>query len=73
MTAKRLLESNGDFRNSPLLTTVHHMNELLSVMGCRTTADVNILTTREGWAEVGKSLPEGFKIEMDSGFSKEAW
>lgn len=83
MTAKQLFEVNGDFKNSPLLSTVHHLNELFTCLSVpyaviggvavvrngavRTTVDVDVLTTREGWVAVQESLPDGFKLETDSG------
>lgn len=65
MTAKILLEQNGDFTSSPLIETARRIHKLFSRAGVsytiiggmavirnggyRTTHDIDILTTHDGW------------------------
>jgi len=82
MAPEEVLELNGDFKNSPLLATVRRLREAFSsletsytVVGGlavlrngapRTTIDVDILTTKEGWELFRRSAPGGFAIKADS-------
>ena len=101
MTAKELLEINGDFKSSPLIETARRLHSLFTRAGvpyaiigglavvrnkaARTTLDIDILATREGWQTMGPILAEGFEagpdqardrlngIEIDVLFSADDW
>ncbi len=101
MTAKELLEINGDFKSSPLIETARRLHSLFTRAGvpyaiigglavvrnkaARTTLDIDILATREGWQTMGPILAEGFEagpdqardrlngIEIDVLFSGDDW
>lgn len=82
MTAKDLLDLNGDFRSSPLLDTARKLHRLLTQQGIayviigglsvirngamRTTQAVDILVRKEDWSAIRKSLTNDFAIEVDS-------
>ncbi len=83
MAPEEVLELNGDFKTSPLLDTVRRIHAAFSslkesyvVVGGlavlrngapRTTIDVDILVTKEGWDRFRRASPEGFSsIESDS-------
>jgi hypothetical protein len=82
MKAIRLFELNGNFRRSPLLETVRALHGILTgqnveyaVIGgmavvrsgaLRTTHDVDILTTREGWGRIRECDPEELDTDIDS-------
>jgi len=86
MTAKRILEINGDFHNSPLLDSLRRINKLFSeysipyaVIGglavvrngaVRTTIDIDILTSKDGWSRIREAAPEEFKTGMDHAVDK---
>jgi len=73
MTPKRVLEINGDLKESPLIETIRRIHSVFSKncvpytiiggmavirSGCsRTTMDIDILTTREGWHSI-RNVPE---------------
>ena len=81
MTAKELLEMNGDFSRSPLtdsLRRIHRLFEENSVSyaiigglavvrsgAARTTDDIDVLTSREGWATIQEADPAGFDTRAD--------
>ena len=82
MTAKDLLNLNGDFRSSPLLDTARKLHRLLEqqdipyvIIGglsvirnqaVRTTRDVDLLVRREDWPRIREALADGFAIKIDS-------
>lgn len=81
MTARELLERNGDFSRSPLLETARALHRLLTAASVpyaiigglavvrngavRTTHDVDILVRREDWQRVIPRLRERFEIHGD--------
>ncbi len=81
MTAKELLELNGDFSHSPLVDSLRRIHRLFeensvayAVIGglavvrsgaARTTSDVDLLTSREGWARVRESDHAGFDTRAE--------
>ena len=87
MTAKELLERNGDFRSSPLLNTARKLHSLLSAAAVpyvivgglavvrngavRTTQAVNILLRREDWARAAPVLGKRFDIQLDHATDRE--
>jgi hypothetical protein len=87
MTAKDLLEKNGNFRSSPLLDTARKLHRLLVQNGIpyaiigglsvvrngaiRTTQDVDLLVRREDWPEIRSALSKNFAIEADSAVDRE--
>lgn len=82
MTAKEVLNLNGDFLQSPLLDTLHRIDAYLSsksipyaVVGGmavvrngahRTTIDLDILLGREDWDSITRNPPAFLKIVGDS-------
>jgi hypothetical protein len=82
MTAKELLELNGDFRHSPLLETARKLHRLLSphqisyaIIGglsvirngaVRTTQDIDILVRKEQWSRLQDALQADFNVKLDS-------
>ena len=82
MTAKRLLEINGDFKTSPLLQALHRIDNLFeehsvnyAVIGglavvrngaVRTTIDIDLLTSREGWQKIRDASPAGLRTAPDN-------
>jgi hypothetical protein len=82
MTAKEVLNLNGDFRQSPLLDTLHRMDSYLSsnkisyaVVGGmavvrngahRTTIDLDILLAKDDWDRISDNPPEFLEISGDS-------
>ena len=82
MTAKRLLEINGDFRTSPLLAALRRIDVLFeehsvpyAVIGGlavvrngarRTTMDIDLLTSREGWQKIRDAAPGGLRTGPDN-------
>ncbi len=82
MTAKELFELNGDFKRSPLIETLRILHGIFTgqkvdyaVIGgmavvrsgsVRTTYDVDILTTREGWDRIRGCDPEELETDIDS-------
>ena len=82
MTAERLLEINGNFQKSPLLETLRRIDGLFeeysviyAVIGglavvrngaVRTTADIDILTSREGWKNIREGKPKNFQMAPDN-------
>jgi hypothetical protein len=87
MTAKDLLELNGDFRRSPLLDTARKLHRLLTqkkipyvIIGglsvirngaLRTTGDVDILVRKEQWPEIRRALDGSFAFEVDAAVDRE--
>ncbi len=81
MTASEIFRRNGDFKDSPLITTIRRLHELFidldipyAVIGgmavvrngaVRTTVDVDILTTRGGWNKVRVHNPRGLEVFSD--------
>lgn len=81
MTAEEIFRINGDFENSPLLKTVQNFHALArrldipyAVIGgmavvrngaVRTTVDVDILTTKEGWKRLRAHKPRGLETSSD--------
>ena len=73
MTAKRLLYINGNFQSSPLLSVLRRIDRLFAehsvpyaIIGglavvrsgaVRTTADIDILTSKEGWQTISDTAP----------------
>lgn len=82
MTAKEVLNLNGDFLQSPLLDTLHRIDAYLSsksipyaVVGGmavvrngahRTTIDLDILLGREDWNQITENPPAFLTIVGDS-------
>jgi hypothetical protein len=82
MTAKDLLEMNGDFRHSPLLDSARKLHRLLTpkaipyvIIGglsvirngaVRTTQDVDVLVRKQDWPEIRKSLKGDFATGIDN-------
>jgi hypothetical protein len=82
MTAKQLLEKNGDFHTSPLLATARRLHAICQERGVpycivgglavvrngavRTTEDVDVLTLREAWATASAFPPDFRKTGEDS-------
>jgi hypothetical protein len=82
MKATRLFELNGDFRRSPLIETLRILHRIFTgqkidyaVIGgmavvrsgaVRTTHDVDILTTREGWDRIRERDPKELETDIDS-------
>jgi hypothetical protein len=87
VTAKELLERNGDFRSSPLLDTSRKLHRFLTeqavayvIIGglavvrngaVRTTHDVDLLLRREEWDRVSPLLNKQFDVEQDHGRDRE--
>ena len=81
MTAKEILNLNGDFKTSPLLDTLHRLDILFTnseipyaVIGglavvrngaSRTTLDIDILTSAEGWNHFRENPPEFLEVGPD--------
>ena len=81
MTAKRLLEINGNFQESPLIETLRRIDDLFAkysvayaVIGglavvrngaVRTTVDIDLLTSREGWQKIRDAAPEDLLTAPD--------
>ncbi|MBN2444426.1 MAG: hypothetical protein JXJ04_23890 [Spirochaetales bacterium] len=86
MSPEEILNINGNFKKSPLLGVIKKLHKAFSEKnipyavvggmavirngGFRTTHDIDILTTRTGWAEVRKSLEGEFKTQADSAEDK---
>ena len=82
MTAKKLLELNGNFRKSPLLETIRILHRIFTVQSVdyvviggmavirsgsvRTTHDVDVLTTRAGWSRIRSCGSEELETDIDS-------
>jgi hypothetical protein len=82
MTAKDLLERNGDFRSSPLLETAKKLHRLLArqdavyvIIGglsvirngaVRSTRDIDVLVRKEDWPRIRQALSKGFQVEVES-------
>ncbi len=82
MTAKEVLNLNGDFRQSPLLDTLHRIDSYLSskeisyaVVGGmavvrngahRTTIDLDILLAEDDWGRISDNPPDFLEISGDS-------
>ena len=87
MTAKDLLNLNGDFRNSPLLDTARRLHGLLAqqdiayvIIGglsvirnkaVRTTQDIDLLVRKEDWPRIQDVLADSFIIEIDSAVDRD--
>jgi len=87
VTARELLERNGDFRSSPLLDTARKLHRLLAaeavpyaIVGglaavrngaVRTTQDVDVLLRREDWVRAAPVLGEGFDIQLDRAIDRD--
>jgi hypothetical protein len=87
MSAKDLLDLNGDFRSSPLLNTARKLHRMLvrqdivyvivgglSVIrngGVRTTQGIDILVRRDDWPRIQELLGEGFRIEIDTAVDRD--
>ncbi len=87
MTAKELLELNGNFRQSPLLETIRILHGIFTaqsvdyaVIGgmavvrsgsARTTHDVDILTTRKGWSRIRNCDPEELETDSESALCRQ--
>jgi hypothetical protein len=81
MTAEEIFRKNGNFENSPLIRTVRNFHDLsqdldipYAVIGgmavvrngaVRTTVDVDILTTPEGWNRIVDHPPRGLEVFSD--------
>ena len=81
MTAKELLKLNGDFHSSPLTDTLSRINKLFeensvsyAVIGGlavvrngaqRTTDDIDVLTSKDGWNKIRQVSNRGFKMQPD--------
>ena len=81
MTAKELLELNGNFRQSPLIETIRILHRIFTAQSVdyaviggmavvrsgavRTTHDVDVLTTREGWSRIRSCDPEELETDND--------
>lgn len=86
MTAKKLLERNGDFSNSPLIDSLRRVNDLFekysapyAVIGglavvrngaLRTTIDIDILTSKDDWDRIRQSNPKNFVTGIDHAVDK---
>ena len=82
MTAKDLLEINGSYHDSPLIETVRRLDRIFTKAGApyaviggmavvrngapRTTYDVDVLATREGWEQVRTVAADLFETSDDS-------
>lgn len=82
MTAKEVLNLNGDFLQSPLLDTLHRIDAYFSsesvsyaVVGGmavvrngahRTTIDLDILLAKDDWDQITESPPDFLNISGDS-------
>ncbi len=87
MTAKDLLNLNGDFRSSPLLDTARKLHRLLTqqdiayvIIGglsvihnhaVRTTQDVDLLVRKEDWSRIREALAGGFTVQVDSAVDRD--
>ena len=87
MSAKDLLDLNGDFRSSPLLSTARKLHRSLArqdiayvIIGglsvirngaIRTTQDVDILIRKDDWPRIRELLAEGFRIEIDTAVDRD--
>lgn len=87
MTARHLLQQNGDFKESPLITTVRRIHQVFSsrrmnyaVVGgmavvrngaVRTTVDVDVLVVRDDWEAIRNDVPEGFQVHLDHALDTE--
>ena len=76
MTAKRILSVNGDFKHSPLMQSLRRVHRLFerhslsyAVVGglavvrhgaVRTTADIDVLTSENGWEEIRRTSQREF-------------
>ncbi|MFW5769060.1 MAG: hypothetical protein ACOCYA_03295, partial [Spirochaetota bacterium] len=81
MTSEEIFRRNGDFKDSPLITTIRRLHKIFTdlaipyaVIGgmavvrngaVRTTIDVDILTTREGWDCLRVHSPGRFQFSPD--------
>lgn len=82
MTARQLLELNGDFRRSPLIETARRLHAGFSRAGVdyaivgglavarngavRTTQDVDVLTERAGWQRIKQEAGADFDFGVDA-------
>ena len=82
MTAKEILNLNGDFARSPLLDTLHRLDAYFgsenipyAVIGGlavvrngarRTTIDIDILINREDWKHISDNIPNFLEVSCDS-------
>jgi len=81
VTPRELLETNGDFTNSPLIATARRLHALFASAGVpyaiigglavarsggfRTTHDVDVLTRREGWETVRRLSRDSLETTAD--------
>ena len=81
MTAKQLLELNGDFHHSPLIQTARRLHAAFVRSGVdyaivgglavarngavRTTQDVHVLTERAGWPRITQEAAGSFEVGVD--------
>ena len=81
MTAKEILNLNGDFKTSPLLDTLHRLDTLFTdsnlhyaVVGGmavirngahRTTIDIDILIRAQDWNHIRENPPDFLNVEPD--------
>ncbi len=86
VTARELLEANGDFRHSPLLETARRLHAAFSRAGVdyaivgglavarngavRTTQDVDVLTERAGWPKVMQQAAADFDFGVDKAMDR---
>ncbi len=82
MTPKEILNLNGDFKQSPLLDTLHRLDALFTesdipyaVIGGlavirngahRTTMDIDILIKSDDWDTIRKKQPDFLEVKPDS-------
>ncbi len=82
MTAKKILNLNGDFNQSPLLDTLQRLDVLFTeseisyaVVGGlavirngahRTTMDIDILIRSDDWDTIRENPPEFLEVDLDS-------
>ncbi len=82
MTAKKILNLNGDFKQSPLLDTLQRLDVLFTeseisyaVVGGlavirngahRTTMDIDILIRSDDWDTIRENPPEFLEVDLDS-------
>lgn len=87
MAGERLLQQNGDFKDSPLIKTVRRVHRVFSsrnlsyaVVGgmaavrngaVRTTVDVDVLVSKGDWEIIRGNTPKGFQVRLDHAIDTE--
>ncbi len=87
MTAKELLNINGDFNDSPLIKTLQKIHRFFNDLNIpyavigglavirngayRTTHDIDILTFQSGWEKLKTYLKDYFEVGIDFATDKE--